>query len=180
MYYRRSGSKEGQSVNIKSINNNSHQPLAPCSICSSSTPTTRSTLTLLTLTMTVTGSSRGAGVLLEPADWLIVRQVEVELLVVPPVQSQEEDQEEEEGEDEGPGPDQAEHDWGEPWLEAGGGGVGVARPGSQVLRSLGGGEQSRVAAGVGAVAGSQATVTLLTLLHHRVATETGAPVVLLQ
>ena len=128
----------------------------------------------------MTGSSRGAGVLLEPADWLIVRQVEVELLVVPPVQSQEEDQEEEEGEDEGPGPDQAEHEGGEPWLGAGGGGVGVARPGCQVLSSLGGSEEPRVAAGVGAVRGCQTTVTLLTLLHHRVTTETGAPVVLLQ
>ena len=128
----------------------------------------------------MTGSTRGAGVLLEPADWLVVHQVEVELLVVPPVQRQEEDQEEEEGEDEGPGPDQAEHDWGEPWLGAGWGGVGVARPGSQVLLSLGGSEEPRVAAGVGAVVGSEATVTLLPLLHHRVATETGAPVVLLQ
>ena len=131
-------------------------------------------MTIRTLTVrTVTGSTGGA-------DWLIFRQVEVKLFVVSPVQTEEEDEEEDEREDEGPGPDEAEHDWGEPWLGAVRRGVGVTGPGRQISSSLGRGEQAGVAAGVAAVVRLQATVTLLPLLQHRVATEARAPVVLLQ
>ena len=44
-------------------------------------------------------------------------------------EGEEEDEEEGEREDEGAGPDQAEHDWREPWLGAVRRGVGVAGPG---------------------------------------------------
>ena len=71
---------------------------------------------------TLTGSTGGV-------DWLIFRQVEVKLFVVSPVQTEEEDEEEDEREDEGRGPDEAEHDWREPWLGAVRRGVGVAGPG---------------------------------------------------
>ena len=53
-------------------------------------------------------------------------------------------------------------------------------PGAPIHLPVGGREEAGVTAGVSTLSLLQATVALLSFLHHRVTTETGAPVVLLQ
>lgn len=106
--------------------------------------------------------------------------MKVKLFVVPPGQGEDECQEEAEREDECPGPDQGEHEGSAPWLGAVRGGVAPAGPGAPIELSVGGSEEAGVTAGVSTLPLLQAAVTLLALLHHGVATETRAPVVLLR
>lgn len=120
----------------------------------------------VTSSLTTSVSSRMSGVLLLPPDWLILQQVKVKFLLVPPVQHQAEDQEEGEGDDEDPGPDHGEHDWRAPWLATLRSGVGMTRPSSTILLSVSKSEEAGVAAGVRTLPLLQSTVTLLTLLHH--------------